>query len=112
LALFFVVVLLSAAVVYSRGGFTGPKAEASPVSVSEAKKLADEAKVVLSGNITKSLGDEKYEFRDSTGTIIIEVDNKVWRGVSVDEKAFVEIRGEIDAENNSVEIDVKGIKKL
>lgn len=110
----FLLLSLPAATSFAQEGFKGPgsAAQSTPTTISEAKKLPDDAWVVLRGNITRAFGDEKYEFRDDTGTIKIEIDQKVWRGISVDEKALVEIRGEVDHELMSVEIDVKSIVVL
>lgn len=100
-------------------GFTGPGGKSdkrgrsfSNVSVEEAVELRDDALVSLRGNILRSLGDEKYIFRDDSGEITIEIDRKVWRGLSVDETDLVEISGEIEKKRNRVEIDVKNIVKI
>ncbi|MDR2588050.1 MAG: NirD/YgiW/YdeI family stress tolerance protein [Spirochaetales bacterium] len=99
-------------------GFTGPsgreggKTGVRSVTTAEAKTLRDDAKVVLQGKIIRSLGDEKYTFRDSAGEIIVEIDRDVWRGLSVSENDAVEIRGEIEKEGPRTEIDVKSIKKI
>ncbi len=91
------------------GGFTGPS-QAS-VSVQEAKDLGDDAPVILTGKIEKSLGGEKYLFTDSTGSVTVEIDNDDWRGLTVSEKDTVEIRGEVDKDFTSFEIDVDSIMK-
>ena len=92
------------------GGFTGPSLVV--ITVEQAKELPDETPVVLQGKITKSLGDDDYTFEDETGTIRIEIDDDVWKGVFVDENDLVEIRGEIDKEFLRVRISVDSIKKL
>lgn len=108
---FCMMALLVLSVSAQQGGFTGPTAAA--VSVAEAKKLRDDSPVVLKGNIVKSLGDEKYEFSDNTGSITLEIDAKVWGTISVSEKDVVEITGEIDRSTpRFTEVDVKTIKKL
>ena len=91
------------------GGFTGPSI--TSVSVAEALKLGDDAPVVLTGKIEKNLGGEKYLFTDNTGSITIEIDNEDWRGVTVNEKDIVEIRGEVDKDLMNLEIDVDSVTK-
>lgn len=91
------------------GGFTGPSQAA--VSVAEAKKLSDDAPVVLRGRIEKSLGGEKYVFTDDTGSVTVEIDNEDWNGVNVNEKDTVELRGEVDKDFTSFEIDVDSVMK-
>lgn len=91
------------------GGFTGPSQAA--VTVAEALKLSDDTPVVLVGHIEQSLGGEKYLFSDKTGSLTIEIDNDDWRGVSVNEKDTVEIRGEVDKGFTSFEIEVDSVIK-
>ena len=92
--------------IYAHEGFTGPgKArQYQTVTVSQAKNLPDDFLVILTGNIIQSLGDEKYTFRDSTGDITIEIDRKVWRGLSVGVSDTVEIQGEVDVGRRGVKI--------
>ena len=93
----------------SQGGYTGPTIDA--VTVVEAQKLSDDAPVVLVGKITKNLGGEKYIFTDSTGDITIEIDNEDWNGLNVGPEDIVEIRGEVDKDFTSFEIDVDTVVK-
>jgi uncharacterized protein (TIGR00156 family) len=96
------------------GGYTGPGALAqlTPATVSEAKKLRDNTPVALRGKIVRAVRKEKYEFSDDSGTIIVEIDREVWRGISVDENTPVEIRGHVDREAFGVKIDVKSVSVL
>lgn len=96
---------------YSVGGFSGPTASAE-TSVAEAKKQRDDAWVVLEGNIIRQVGHELYEFRDNSGTVFVEIDDKYWMGQSVSPTDKVRIEGEVDKDWNSVEIDVKNIRVL
>ncbi len=92
------------------GGFTGPSVNS--VTVLEAQQLGDDAPVILVGNIEKSLGGEKYLFKDATGTIVVEIDNEDWNGVTVSETDIVEIRGEIDKDiMKAPKVDVDSIIK-
>ena len=116
--------LAVSAAVYSQEGFTGPDgpaggytgpgslAQLTPVTVNEAKKLRNKTPVALRGKIVQAVRKEKYEFRDDTGTIMVEIDREVWRGISVDENTTVEIRGRVDREAFRVIIDVKSILAL
>ena len=45
-------------------------------------------------------------------SIEVEIDDDVWRGVSVDENTLVRISGEIDKDFTKTTIDVKNIKIL
>ena len=108
---FAVVLLLGSWVcAQQKGGFTGPGLKAIPVK--EAKKLKDDAPVLLQGKILRSLGNEKYLFSDGSETITIEIDDKLWGELSVNENDTVQIGGEVDKEFTKVEIEVNSIKKL
>ena len=89
------------------GGFQGPGLQ--PSSVAEALKLNDDTPVVLIGQIEKSLGDEKYLFKDATGSVTVEIDNEDWRGVNVTPKDTIVIQGEVDKDFFKTEIDVDSV---
>jgi uncharacterized protein (TIGR00156 family) len=91
-------------------GYTGPGLEL--VSVEGAKKLKDDSPVILRGKIERFLGDEKYLFADESGNITIEIDDRLWKGLSVNQNDVVEITGEIDKDFITVEIEVRSIKKI
>ncbi|MDR2900057.1 MAG: NirD/YgiW/YdeI family stress tolerance protein [Treponema sp.] len=109
---------LAALSAQGNGGFTGPgresgrRGEAQLVTAAEAKNLADDTRVTLQGTIVNSLGDEEYTFKDDSGEIVVEIDRRVWRGVSVGPNDRVEIYGEVDADRRGAEIDVRTISKL
>jgi len=93
------------------GGFQGPGIEM--VTIVEALKLPDDAPVKLSGKIQKSLGDEKYLFKDATGTIIIEIDDEEWNGVNATPETEIVIVGELDKgmlEETEVDVETVTLK--
>jgi uncharacterized protein (TIGR00156 family) len=96
--------------VNAQDGYRGPGADV--VTVETAKGLRDEYPVVLRGKIERFLGDEKYLFTDETGSIIVEIDNRLWRGISVDQNDTVEITGEVDKDFTRTEIEVDSLKKV
>jgi uncharacterized protein (TIGR00156 family) len=91
-------------------GYTGPGLDS--VTVEEAKALRDDTPVCLRGQIVRFLGDEKYLFSDDSGTIVVEIENRLWRGLSVSQDDSVEIVGEVDRDFRKIEIEVDSIKKL
>ncbi|MDR1218040.1 MAG: NirD/YgiW/YdeI family stress tolerance protein [Treponema sp.] len=109
-ALLISLLLLTGLSVEAQEGYKGPGL--TPVTVEEAKSLRDDSPVVLQGKIVKFLGDEKYLFSDGTGSITIEIDNRLWRGFSVNQDDPVEITGEIDKDFRHITIDVRSIKKM
>ncbi|EPB4368941.1 YgiW/YdeI family stress tolerance OB fold protein [Citrobacter freundii] len=95
---------------YIHGGFTGPVPTLTTVAV--AKTLRDDAWVVLEGNITRQIGHELYEFRDASGTIMVEIDDKYWMGQNATPETRLRIEGEIDRDWNSLEVDAKSVRVL
>ncbi|MFC6052259.1 hypothetical protein A6M14_01950 [Acinetobacter sp. Ac_877] len=83
------------------------------VTVKQALSMKDDAKVQLKGYVVKSVGDEKYEFRDQTGLITVDIDDELWMGKAISAKTPVVIIGEIDIDYKPmkrVEIDVDAVK--
>lgn len=130
-ALAAIMMLTSAPVFAAQGGFNGPNAaqtqtqtqsqsqqggfvdaNASLTTAAKAKDLKDDSWVKLRGNITERLSDDRYVFRDASGTVNVEIDNKRWNGQTISPQDLVEIQGEVDKDWNSVEVDVKQIRKV
>lgn len=91
------------------GGFTEPCPEL--FTVQQVEKMRDDSQVTLKGNIIKRLGKEKYLFQDATGSIEVEIDDKIWRGQTISPKDTVTIYGEVDKDWNHTSIDVDSINK-
>lgn len=94
----------------SQGGFTGPAA--SPATVKAVQEMKDDAWVRLEGHIEQRTGDERYLFRDNTGTMTVEIDDKRWAGQNVAPTDKVQLEGEVEKEWSKVEVDVKSVKKV
>lgn len=89
------------------------KTQYATVSVAQAKGLKDDSKVLIKGQLVKSLGDEKYEFKDSTGTMIVDIDNDKWNGKAVNANTRVTLLGEIDVDHfpkKTIELDVDEVR--
>ena len=80
-----------------------------PSTVAQVLTYSDDTPVVVNGQIEKSLGNEKYLFKDSTGSVTIEIDDEDWRGLNVTPKDTITIRGEIDKDLFKTEIDVDSV---
>lgn len=74
------------------------------------KNKTDDYPVTITGTIVKKTGDEKYEFKDDTGTIQAEIDDEDLYNMTV-EGAKVTLTGEIDIEGQVVEIDADTVAK-
>ena len=79
------------------GGFASNHKSENVISVKEALKLNDDAKVVLDGKIKSHIKSDKYEFVDKNGdVIVVEIDNNKWGNVTANEDTLLRIRGEVD----------------
>lgn len=92
------------------GGFVGPNGTVT--TAANAKKMRDDTWVTLRGNIIERVSDDLYIFKDSSGTVNVDIDHKRWNGQTITPQDVVEIQGEVDKDWNSVEIDVKQIRKV
>ena len=92
------------------GGYTGPGPDF--VTAEQAKSMADDSHVALKGYIIKSIGGEKYVFKDDSGTVTLDISAKRWAGQQVGPEDLVEVYGEIDKDWFDFEIEVKRLVKL
>lgn len=86
---------------------------AKATTVKQALTMKDDSNVQLKGYIVKAIGDEKYQFRDSTGTITVDIDDDLWNGKAISAKTPVVITGEVDIDykpSKRVEIDVEQVR--
>lgn len=92
------------------GGFVGGKE--SIVTVRQVKEMRDDVPVVVQGRILQRMGDDKYLFEDSTGSLTVEIDKEDWRGLTVSPADTVKLYGEVDANWFKTEIDVDYLEKV
>lgn len=86
---------------------------AKTMTVQQALGMKDDSKVQLKGYVVKAVGDEKYQFRDSTSSITVEIDDELWQGKPISAKTPVTIIGEVDIDYKPakrVEIDVEQLR--
>lgn len=123
-----IMMITTAPVFAAQGGFTGPSAAPTTQSTTQqggfvdananlttavkAKDLKDNSWVKLRGNIVERLSDDRYLFRDASGTVEVEIDTKHWNGQTVSPQDQVEIQGKVDKDWNEFEIEVKQITKV
>ncbi len=80
-------------------------------SVQEVRAMQDDGNVTMQGKIEKHLKRDKYQFRDGTGFIIVEIDDDVWDGQTVTPQDTIWIFGELDSDPENPEVDVERLKK-
>jgi Uncharacterized conserved protein len=94
-----------------KGGFTGPSREFMQVKVAELEDLRDDTRVSLTGNITERVGDDDFIFTDGTGTVVLDVDDEAWYGLSIGPENTVTVYGKLDKGFTKMEVEVKRIEK-
>ena len=88
------------------GGFVDPN-RSNEGTVAQLKRLPDNASLVVKGNIIRQVRGDVYEFRDNTGSVEIEIDNKYWNGQNVTSKETVRLLIEVDKDVMDTDYDVK-----
>lgn len=69
----------------------------APTTVNKIlKSPVDDQYVLLSGKITSRISHDKYVFTDKTGSITVEIDDKVFAGRQISADTQVEILGKVD----------------
>ncbi|PTV46877.1 NirD/YgiW/YdeI family stress tolerance protein [Acinetobacter pittii] len=66
------------------------------VTVAKVKNLADESRVTLTGTIVKHIGGDHFELKDATGSIVIDIDDDLWKPLELKAGDKVRILGEVD----------------
>ena len=95
------------------GGFQGPVAAVDANTVAKALKGWDDTPVVLTGTIVERLAgsEKKYIFKDATGQIIADIDNKQFFGRTVTPQTKVRLFGKVDKKmTRPTKIDVKRLE--
>ena len=80
-------------------------------TVTEVMTLPDNAPVTMRGRITQNMGDNVYVFEDSSGTIMMEIDEEDWNGNTVRVNDVVTVYGNVDKGGEYIEVDVNSIEK-
>lgn len=95
----------------SLGGFNGPDSR-KLVTALEVDGLPDDAEIKLIGYIVRKTGDEKYEFKDDAGSLVVEIDDDVWQGLEISPTDKVQLTGEVDKDRTKTEIEVDSVRRM
>lgn len=111
----FLIAALTCGAAFAR--FNGPSDSASPVKNVQQAHMADEAATcVLEGKIVKHIGRNRYEFADSTGTIVIDIPPHVFGQLEVTRNDSVSVTGELGGkkrpEHRDAHLRVRYIEKI
>ncbi|MCF7752609.1 NirD/YgiW/YdeI family stress tolerance protein [Bacillus subtilis subsp. subtilis] len=87
--------------------YTGPGATPATTTVADVRQQRDDQPVVLRGTLVAKLGHERYRFKDATGEIEVEIDDKDLPPQAIDANTVVELHGEVDTHRiKPTDIDV------
>ena len=111
---------IAATVVLSSSAFAGKddhviiqEAAKNMVTVQQIAKIKDETGVTLTGQITKHIKSDHYEFKDRSGTISLEIDDDIWRAAGLTVGDHVRVVGEVDTHRyKPTDIEVVKIEKI
>ena len=76
----------------------------------DAKTAKEDMSVELTGKLIKSLGEEKYLFRDASGEVEVAIDNALWRDIEVTSDNTVTLRGQVDDEWRGLAIEIDSME--
>ncbi len=76
--------------------FTGPSARGAETTVEAARGARVDSYVTVTGRIVSHLREDYYLFRDATGEIRVEIEDRVWAGRPVSAETDVRLRAEVD----------------
>ncbi len=93
----------------SMGGYTGATQNSFTLA-KDVKNLRDNQYITLKGYIISKTGNEKYMFKDDSGTIQVEIDDEYWNGLNVNENDLVILEGEVERERNNLKVDINSIR--
>lgn len=84
-------------------------AQKRAITIAEALQTADETPVMLTGIIQRKVTDERYELKDATGTIQVEIDKKLASATQLKQGTSVKVFGEIDTHRYKL-TDIDAVK--
>jgi uncharacterized protein (TIGR00156 family) len=76
--------------------FTGPSISGRESTVAQISNTRVGSYVILTGHIIAHQRDEYFTFRDKTGTIRVEIENRLWQNREISPETRVRLMGEVD----------------
>ena len=103
--------LLLAAPITAMAAWVGPGTNAVS-SAAAVATAADDSAVKLEGQIVRQISGDKYEFKDASGSVTVEISHKLWPAKEVVPANVVRLTGEVDKGMTSREVDVKTLEVI
>lgn len=79
------------------------------VTIAQAAKSIDETAVSVTGTIVRIVKREHYEIKDSTGTIVVEIDDDLVKPNQLKKGTKVRVYGEVDT-HRMKPVDIDAVK--
>lgn len=108
----FTATLLSACSQANNNQVFGHNVSNGVVTIAQAKSLADDSNVTVEGNILRQVDGDEYILKDATGEIKVEIDDRVWNGLSVTPQDKIRVFGELDRDTFHSDIDARSVEKV
>lgn len=84
------------------------------MTAAQALQAKNNTEVVLEGTVVRKIRGDTYEFRDSSGTMTVEIDDDVWPDSKPVLNARVRLLGEVEHKllRRTVEVEVERVEML
>ena len=92
--------------------FTGPSVTGRDSTAAAIANARVGSYVTLTGNIVTHLREEYFTFRDASGEVRVEIDEKLWQGRKVGPETRVRLVGEVERSIKGRYVDVKSLEVL
>lgn len=100
------------AVASNRGGFSSTGKNISVSKISQKNSWTDDQHIILEGTILRQVGKDDFVFKDSTGELIVEIDDDAWKGETITPDDRVRVYAEVDKSWKELEVEVYKIEKI
>lgn len=92
----------------------GAASTAPAMTAAQAMQAKEDTEVTLEGTVVRKLGADTYEFRDASGTVVVEIDDDKWPNKKPVMNARVRLHGEVDRKliRRTVEVEVERLEML
>jgi uncharacterized protein (TIGR00156 family) len=80
----------------SSAQFTGPSISGRESTVGQISNTRVGSYVILTGHVIAHQRGEYFTFRDKTGTIRVEIENRVWQNREISPETRVRLMGEVN----------------
>lgn len=95
--------------------FTGPGGSASVSTAAQVANAPDDTPCLLEGYIVERMSGhhDKYTFKDATGSVIVEIDDDLFRGRDIGPSDKVRLSGDVDTKTfRANQVDVEWLEVI